>query len=437
MDSLVIISFYYEIFLNMDNEKQIMNHRLATTNSQLKDGYKQTEIGVIPENWEVKHLKQISPSQSVGLVINPSSYFDNAGSVPMLVGSHVKENYIAWESANRISEFSNNLLPASRLAAGDLITVRVGDPGVTAVVPTELDGCNCASMMIVRQHRSFVSRWLCYVMNSPLGRSQIEHVQYGTAQKQFNISDAVDFLYPVPPLNEQEAIAHALSDIDALIESLDRLLTKKRQIKQGAMQELLRSKDEWDIQTIDDIGYVDPDNLDSKTAPGYEFKYISLEQVDKGFLTGWTEQVFSTSPSRARRKIKRDDILISTVRPNLQSHCLIKNEVSDMVCSTGFAVIRCRNGIAAPYYVFSHFFASFIERQIEALITGSNYPAINSSDVRKLKIPLPSFAKQIEIATILSDMDAEIDSIEAKLTKTRQIKQGMMHELLTGRIRLV
>jgi type I restriction enzyme, S subunit len=224
-----------------------MNQDRASTitNSQLMEGYKQTEVGVIPENWEVKRLKHISPSQSVGLVINPSSYFDNAGSVPMLVGSHVHENGIEWESANRISDFSNNLLPSSRLSAGDLVTVRVGDPGVTAVVPTELDGCNCASMMIVRQHRSFISRWLCYVMNSPIGRAQIEHVQYGTAQKQFNISDAIDFLYPVPPLLEQEAIAYTLSDIDALIESLDRLLTKKRQIKQGAMQELLRSKDGW------------------------------------------------------------------------------------------------------------------------------------------------------------------------------------------------
>ncbi len=126
-------------------------------------GYKQTEVGVIPEDWDVKPLKKISPSLSVGLVINPSSYFDKDGSVPMLVGSHVEEDRINGQSANRITEASNNMLGASRLSSGDLVTVRVGDPGVTAVVPLELDGCNCASMMIVRQHSSFISKWLCYV----------------------------------------------------------------------------------------------------------------------------------------------------------------------------------------------------------------------------------------------------------------------------------
>ena len=205
-------------------------------------GYKLTEVGVIPEDWEVKRLKHISPSQSVGLVINPSSYFDEAGSVPMLVGSHIHEDHIDYESANRISAFSNNLLTSSRLSAGDIVTVRVGYPGVTAVIPPELDGCNCASMMIVRKHASFFSPWLCYVMNSRIGRYQIEHVQYGTAQKQFNISDAVNFVYPFPPLLEQKTIALVLSDTDALITSLDKLIAKKRDIKQAAMQQLLTGK---------------------------------------------------------------------------------------------------------------------------------------------------------------------------------------------------
>src|SRR4051812_8174855 len=108
------------------------------------------------------------------------------------------------------------ILSVKELFSSYLVTVRVGEPGVTAVVPTELDGCNCASMMIVRKHTSFNSLWLCYVMNSRIGRGQVEHVQYGTAQKQFNISDAIDFIYPVPPMFEQEAIAEALSDADTL-----------------------------------------------------------------------------------------------------------------------------------------------------------------------------------------------------------------------------
>jgi type I restriction enzyme S subunit len=170
----------------------------------------------------------------------------------------------------------------------------------------------------------------------------------------------------------------------------------------------------------------------------YAFKYISLEEVDRGTLKGWTEQVFAIAPSRARRKIRKGDVLVSTVRPNLQSHCLIQTDLDDLICSTGFSVIRCRSRAAEPPYVFAHLFASFIERQIEALVTGSNYPAINSSDVKRLRILLPpTFSEQTAIAAILSDMDAEIAALEEKLAKARQLKQGMMQELLTGRIRLV
>jgi type I restriction enzyme S subunit len=93
--------------------------------------------------------------------------------------------------------------------------------------------------------------------------------------------------------------------------------------------------------------------------------------------------------------------------------------------------------IAEPAYVYFHLFAHGIERQIEKLLSGSNYPAINSSDVKALQIPCPPVLEQRAIAEVLSDMDAEIAALEARRAKTRAIKRGMMQELLTGRIRLV
>ena len=253
-------------------------------------GYKQTEIGVFPEEWEVKPLKKISPSQSVGLVINPSTYFDDNGTIPMLVGSNVSENHIDWMSANRITASSNKLIPASQLTTNDLVTVRVGEPGTTAVVPPELDGCNCASMMIVRKHPSFSSLWLCYIMNSQIGLQQIRNVQYGTAQKQFNISDAINFLYPFPTLSEQQAIAAALSDVDALLNSLDALIAKKRLIKQGAMQELLTGKKrlpgfsgEWKAQKLGEITEIKTgkkNNEDKVESGAYPF-FVRSQTIER------------------------------------------------------------------------------------------------------------------------------------------------------------
>ena len=179
----------------------------------------------MPEHWEAKRLRQISDVITVGVVVNPSTYVADVG-VPFLMGGDVREFYIDTTKSKRcLADVSNGPLLKSRLAAGDLVVVRVGYPGVAAVVPEDLDGANCASMMIVRRHRRFASQWLAYAFNSQPGRDQIDLVQYGAAQKQFNISHAVDFTFPFPPLSEQYAIAEFLDlktvKIDSLVETVE------------------------------------------------------------------------------------------------------------------------------------------------------------------------------------------------------------------------
>jgi type I restriction enzyme S subunit len=245
-------------------------------------------------------------------------------------------------------------------------------------------------------------------------------------------------------LIEQERIAEALNDADAHIESLERLIGKKRKIKQGAMQELLIGKKRlpgfsgaWAVKRLNDVTDIDPQSLGGDTRPDFAFNYIALEDVDLGTLASYSEQLFKSAPSRARRRLRKYDILVSTVRPNLKSHLLFLNDGGNWVCSTGFCVVRCREGVAAPAYVYFHMFGDYVTRQIEALLTGSNYPAINSRDIRSLEIPLPEFDEQVAIAAALTDMDAEIAALQAKMAKGRQLKQGMMQELLTGKVRLV
>jgi type I restriction enzyme S subunit len=115
----------------------------------------------------------------------------------------------------------------------------------------------------------------------------------------------------------------------------------------------------------------------------------------------------------------------------------MSNDIPDLICSTGFSVLRCNRSIADPGYVFFHLFAEEVGHQIESLLAGSNYPAINSSDVKAIQIPFPALAEQGAVAEILSDMDAEIAALEKKRNKTRALKQAMMQELLTGKTRLI
>ncbi len=173
-----------------------------------------------PSHWQTKRLRHISNFIVVGVVVNPSSYVTDEG-VVFLLGGDVREMRIDTTDCNRCSaESSNGPLIKSRLDAGDIVVVRVGYPGVAAVVPPELAGGNVASMMLVRKHERFCSQWLAYAFNSQVGRDQVEVVQYGAAQKQFNISHAVDFAFPFPPLAEQAAIAAYLDKETAKLDAL-------------------------------------------------------------------------------------------------------------------------------------------------------------------------------------------------------------------------
>lgn len=162
-------------------------------------------LGDVPEHWIIKRLKHISPKVGVGLVINPSTYTKDEG-VYFIFGGDVKEFGFDLTKTRRISTQDSNKLLPSRLNSRDLVSVRVGYPGITAVVTDDLEGSNCASIIIIRRG-SYNSDWLCAAMNVWVGRQQVDLASYGAAQKQFNVSDAIEFVFPVPSINEQNDIA--------------------------------------------------------------------------------------------------------------------------------------------------------------------------------------------------------------------------------------
>jgi type I restriction enzyme S subunit len=190
-------------------------------------------LGKLPAHWVKKRLKNISPSITVGIVVNPSGYVADEG-LPFLYGGEVKEGFIEVDKARKISPGDSKKNRKTVLETGDIVTMRVGYPGLTAVVPPECEGGNCASVMLVKRGK-YDSHWLCAVMNSRLVRQQVELVQYGAAQKQFNISDAIEFWMFEPPRAEQTIIAEFIdrqsSVFNALMEESERsmqLLQERR-----------------------------------------------------------------------------------------------------------------------------------------------------------------------------------------------------------------
>ena len=200
---------------------------------------------------------------------------------------------------------------------------------------------------------------------------------------------------------------------------------------------LQRFSGEWETKRLQDISDINPQNFSSNTNPDYKFNYISLEQVDSGRLLGYSEEVFRTAPSRAQRVLQNGDVLMSTVRPNLMAHLFFLNQVPNAVCSTGFAVLRAKRNLSAPYFLFAQLFSKGVNDQIAKILAGSNYPAINSRDVKLIEISCPpQISEQRAIAEALSDVDGLLNALEALIAKKQAIKQAVMQQLLTGKTRL-
>lgn len=266
----------------------------------------------------------------------------------------------------------------------------------------------------------------------------------GSAQPQIIGKDIKAVRVNLPPLPEQRKIAQVLSTWDRAIELTEALLAAARTRKRGLMQILLTGKrrfsefegQEWREVRLGEVASVDRHSLGSKTAPDFTFDYISLSNVEPGRIVGPLKQViFEKAPSRARRILELGDLLISTVRPNLLGFARVTEEYQNCIASTGFAVVTPKPEADASY-LFHYLFSHHIKSQFHSLVVGSNYPAINSSDVLKLKVRLPSVDEQHKIGAVLNGCDEEITALIGKIEILHTQKKALMQKLLTGEWRV-
>jgi len=163
---------------------------------------------------------------------------------------------------------------------------------------------------------------------------------------------------------------------------------------------------EYPLEPLNKICDINPDTLSETADASRRYRYIDLSSIkeQKADLSIAPEP-FADLPSRARRKVRYNDVLLGTVRPNLKNFALIDSDEDDLLCSTGFAVLRSKEDVSDPRFVFQAINSEVVERQLNALVTGSNYPAVNASQVAELLIPAPPLPEQKKIAEILSGID--------------------------------
>lgn len=411
-----------------------------------RKGYKLTEVGEIPEDWEIVQLDDIAKVTSGKRL--PSGFFVTKYETPhpyirvsdMQPGNVSTENimYVPINAAEHIKQY--------RIYKGDLFISVAGTLGIVGKIPPELDGANLTEnadrITEIRCDKGF----LLYILLSPHTQSVIDSIRTVGAQPKLALGRIRKFDIPLPPTEkEQNAIATALSDADALIDALEQSIAKKRQIKQGAMQELLTGKrrlpgfaGEWSVKQLGDVGQIKSGGTPSTLRA--DFWDGEIPWCTPSDLTNLTCSKLLTQTSRSISqyglKFSSAEIipkrsLIMTTRATI-GECAI-NSVP-MTTNQGFKNIV---PFADVNVDFLYYLMSTQKNRLVSLCGGSTFLEMGKTQLLSFEILMPDYNEQTAIAAVLSDMDDEITALEAKLAKARQIKIGMMQELLTGRIRLV
>ncbi len=408
--------------------------------------YKKTELGTIPEDWQITPIGALgSFSKGSGVRKDEAQSGDypclRYGEIYTRHNDYIKRFYsfISKEVAER----------AKRLRIGDILFAGSGETkeeiGKCVAFLDEFEAYAGGDIVILSP-TNVSPLFLGYMLNAPFIQKQKASRGQGDAVVHISAAQLGKVKIPLPPTkSEQTAIATALSDMDALISSLEKLIEKKRMIKQGAMQELLKPKEGWVTKSLGEIGEIAGAGVDKLINPGEApvrlVNFMDVFKRDFIYSEELNHWVTASQQKASKCTVKRGDVFFtpsSEMRYDIAISAVAMEDIPDAVYSYHLVRFRLFEDWDLPFrtYIFkTKYFLSQAEQLCEG--SGKRY-VITLPKFRSLKIIYPpSWEEQMKIATILSNMDMEISSLEAKLEKCKKVKIGMMQTLLTGKIRLI
>lgn len=403
----------------------------------IPQGYKQTELGIIPEDWEVKQIRDglnlLTDFDANGsfadMAENVQTY--NGGGYAWYVRATDLEQNTPLSDVKYVDEASYKFLKKSSLHGGEVLIAKRGDIGKVYLFQAKTTFATLApNLYLLKLNEQVHSTYLYYYLKSINGQKALKDINASTSLGALYKEDVKNLCILYPPIAEQRAIAEALSDVDGLIAALDKKIVKKRLLKQGAMQQLLTGKkrlpgftDEWikcELLTVCNV-------LDNKRVP------LNDEQRTSGIYpycgaNGIVDYI-------DRYIFDEDLILIAEDGGNFDQYETrpIAYWMSGKYWVNNHAhVLKAKNEYNQRYI-----FYQLEHKDITDYIVGGTRTKLTRAQLDKIEISMPStYAEQQAIATILSDMDKEIADLEAQRDKYRLLKSGMMQKLLTGQIRL-
>ena len=412
----------------------------------IPQGYKQTELGIIPGDWKVVNFCEVADNFT-GLTYAPENV-KNYGTL-VLRSSNIQDGFLCYEDNVYVDGI--NIPDRAKAKAGDiLVCVRNGSRNligksalISSKVPKNL--AFGAFMTVLRAKNGSHNIFIHQIWQSDYIQRQIKD-NLGATINQVTNKDISRYIIPMPPIAEQRAIAEALSDVDGLIAALDKKIAKKRLLKQGAMQQLLTGKkrlpgftDKWIEKKLGNVGnllngYAFKSEIYNQAG---KYKVITIANVQNGRLDTNDCNKVSTIPSDMQKHqiLKEGNILIS-MTGNVGRACLVTTIDCLLNQRVGLFAIR-DNSQCDENFIYTIINSKDFEAAMIDSGQGAAQSNIGKKDIEGYTFLLPNDIKEQQaIATILSDMDKEIADLEAQRDKYRLLKSGMMQKLLTGQIRL-
>lgn len=429
---------------------------MTTATQTIPKGYKQTEIGVIPADWDVRSIESLTPpGKKYGIVDGPfgsnlkTEHYRKSG-IPIITSGYVTDGKFYADEYLYVDKEKFKQEKRSAVRGGDIVMAKIGARcGASAILPRNHEEgiLSGNALKITIDEGKFSTFFVWQILWNLYTNGDLELLRTTGAQPALSMANLKKYNIAIPHTKtEQEAIAKALIDTDTFIKKLENLIEKKKNIKQGTIQELLTGKrrlprfnGSWmklplskmikvpvsdgphltPIFLKDGIPFLSVNNLVGNKIDFTDLRYISRKDHEE----------FSK-----KCRPQRGDILLGKAA-SVGLSAVVEFDFEFNIWSP-IAVIRLKDD-HNPKFICYEFQAPAVLNQIKTFTNSSSQGNIGMSDIEKIELSVPLKDEQIAIANVLSDMDAEIEKLESQLSKYQNIKQGMMQTLLTGKIRLI
>lgn len=412
----------------------------------VKKGYKHTKLGWIPEDWEIETLGNATELLTNGFVGKAKDYYtDDKDGVLYIQGYNVLENSFKMKGIKYVTKEFNANHQKSELEINDLLTIQTGDVGLTTIVTPEIAGANCHALIISRfkkdkYHPIYYSQYF----NSYAGRGRLRSIETGSTMKHLNIKDMKKFHIPLPPLPEQQKIASILNTWYTAIATQEKLIAEKQELKNGLMQQLLTGKkrfagfaNKWNKTEIKEIGTIirgaSPRPKGDPRYYGGNVPRLMVKDVtrDGKYVTPKIDFLTEAGAEKSRPCKAGTLTVVCSGDVGVPSFLAVDACIHD-----GFlAIIDLKSNLI--HSDFLYYQLKRLRTRMERSAThGGVFTNLTTTILKDFIIEIPSIKEQLEIITVLSKIDREVDKQELKLKKLISQKQGLMQQLLTGEKRV-